>query len=781
MSEFLKDVIYFSIFVLIRIKRLAVFLLRLLIVLLNKFRKIAKRKYRKIKMTTKKEKYLIIDRLSILAVFARNFLFNLKKLKGVLSDKKIFFRNRKRSYNVKRKKIFAATFFYKLKFFIFGILFSFFVIFLPLLFVIFASQLPNPYSMSINSIPKTTKIYDRNGNLLYEVYANQNRTIVKLSDVPSYLKNATIAIEDKDFYEHPGFDIRGIIRAAYNNFKNKELQGGSTITQQLIKSAFFSPQPTVTRKVKEIILAFVAEQVFTKEKILELYFNYVPYGGTAWGAQAASEIYFGKDVSELDLAESAFLAGMPKAPSIYSPYNGEKLWKNRQKEVLDAMEKSGYISKKEAEDAYKKELLFNNPSVPIKAPHFVMYIRDYLIKKYGFNEVERGGLKVITTLDLDVQEMAEKIVLEEVENNKYLNINNGAALITDPKNGDILAMVGNHNYFDMENGGNVNVTTSLRQPGSAIKIVTYSLALSSGFTEATILDDSPLVIQSVEGPYIPVNYDGKFRGRIPLRLAFANSLNIPAVRVAQRVGVDNIISFGKKMGIKSWSNSNKYGLSITLGAVETTMFDIARIYGTIANEGKLSDTDPVLEITDSEGNVVYKKNSFEKQIVDSGIAFVISDILADNRARSIEFGLNSPLNIEGHRVSVKTGTSDYKKDNWTAGFTKDYVVVTWVGNNNNSPMSQYLASGITGAAPMWNKIMTSLLKDKQDDLLIIPDNVVQKYCYGYNAYFVKGTEKSANCGSYMYFGPTPTSTAMPVSVSAQNSIQDYIQRIKRRN
>lgn len=646
----------------------------------------------------------------------------------------------------------------KLKFFLLGVIFSLFVIFLPLLGFIFVSELPSPYSLSLNLIPKTTKIFDRNNNLLYEIYINQNRTIVNLSEIPKFLKDATIAIEDKNFYNHPGFDVKGIGRALVANIKNRAfLQGGSTITQQLVKSAYLTPEVTLSRKVKEIVLAFLTEKVYSKDKILELYFNFVPYGGTAWGVQAASKVYFDKNVAQLDLAESAFLAGLPKAPTIYSPYHGN-LWKERQKEVLDAMVRLGYISKIQAEEAFAKELVFKPLQTPIKAPHFVMYIRDLLIQKYGLSEVERGGLKVKTTLDINLQEMAEKIVSDEVDSNLSLNIKNGAAVISDPSNGDILAMVGNKNYFDKENGGNVNIATSLRQPGSSIKIVTYALALLRGFTESTSLDDSPLTINLPEGAYAPVNYDGKFHGRLQLRYAFANSLNIPAVRVAQRLGVDNIVRFGKEMGISSWGSSNKYGYSITLGGADVTMLDMATVYGVIANGGKMVPLDPVLEILDFAGKPVYKKEPTEKQIVDEGVSFIVSDILADNNARSLEFGLNSPLKIDGHRVSVKTGTSDNKRDNWTIGYAQNFVVAAWVGNNDNTPMSQNLASGITGAAPIWNKIMKNLLFDKKDEPIIIPGNVIKKNCLGREAYFIKGTENSIRC---VLPTPTPIPTPKP--------------------
>jgi membrane carboxypeptidase/penicillin-binding protein len=317
-------------------------------------------------------------------------------------------------------------------------------------------------------------------------------------------------------------------------------------------------------------------------------------------------------------------------------------------------------------------------------------------------------------------------------------------------------MVGSSDYFDTDHDGNVNITTSLRQPGSTIKLITYALALSKGYTEASILEDSPLSIPNPGGqPYTPVNYDGKFHGKVPLRIAFANSFNIPAVRVAQKMGVDAIVEFGKQMGISSWGSADNYGLSITLGAAEVTMKDLATAYGVIANGGNRVDLDPILLITDTDGKVISKKEAKETSVIDAGIAYIISNILADDRARSIEFGTNSPLVIPNQKVSVKTGTTDNKRDNWTVGFTPDILVATWVGNNDNTPLSQALASGITGAAPMWHRIMSNMLASNGTQELTMPDDVVVKNCFGYDAYFIRGTESKDSCRIAI---PTPTLT-----------------------
>ncbi len=661
----------------------------------------------------------------------------------------------------------------KFKYFSLGWIFSAIFIFLPLLSFIFIQDLPNPTDLTLRHIPQTTKIYDRNGILLYQIYASQNRTIVPLSNIPLSLQNATIAIEDKDFYQHPGFDFNAIVRSALANLSdNQKIQGGSTITQQLIKSALLSPERSITRKIKEIILALWAEKLYTKNQILEMYFNQVAYGGTAWGVETAAQTYFEKDVQDLTLAESAFLAGLTQAPSTYSPFGTSPLlWKNRQHEVLSRMTTLGYITKQQASEAYQENLVFQTPQTPINAPHFVMYIKDYLVKQYGLALVERGGLTVNTTLDLRLNQAVQKIVSEQVYADSYLNLTNGATVVMDPKNGDILAMVGSKDFSD-PNGGNVNLATSLRQPGSSIKIVTYAAGLDKGLSAASILDDSPTTFPG-NPPYAPVNYDGGYRGKIPLRLAFANSFNIPAVKVLNQIGVPTMIAYAKRFGIHSWTSPEKYGLSLTLGSAETTMLEMSTVYGVFANGGIRVDPNPILKVSDYKGNTLEEKatesNAFYsanaqddssegisgERVINQAVSFVISSILSDNNARSLAFGSNSILQIPGKTVAVKTGTSDNKRDNWTIGYTKDYVVTTWVGNNDNSPMSPSLASGITGAAPIWNKTMTLLLAKKKDEKLIPPSDIVLKSCYGKMEYFVKGTENTVKCNINPFPTPTP--------------------------
>jgi len=685
-------------------------------------------------------------------------------IKIIVKSFTIFSKIKLKKKRKKRKvvRIFPLPFTVKLKYLLVGSVFSLIFVFIPLLIIIFLQDLPSPKQLSSQQSPLTTKIYDRNNILLYQIYINQNRTLVPLRSIPKYLKEATIAIEDKNFYENIGFDMMAIIRSAIANLSGKPLQGGSTITQQLIKSTLLTPEISIQRKVKEIILSFWAEKIYTKDQILEMYFNQVPYGGTAWGVEAASEIYFGKNVKNLTLGESSFLAGLPRAPTLYSPYGEHKtLWKKRQKEVLSRMKDLDYITKQQTIEAEKEKLTILPMHIPIHAPHFVMYVRDFLVKKYGLPLVEKGGLKVVTTLDLKLQKTAQNIVTDEVEKNLYLNLTNGASLITNPKNGDILAMIGSKDY-DEKDGGNFNVTTGLRQPGSSIKVVTYSAALSQGLTAANPIIDSPITFTPPNAPsYSPVNYDGRFHGALTLRLALANSINIPAVKILSRIGIPTMVSLAKKMGITSWSNPEDYGLAITLGAAEVKMTDMATVYGVLANGGYRVNLNPIEKITDSQGNILEEKKEVNKKLVlDPGVSFIISNILADNNARVLEFGINSPLYIPKHVVSVKTGTSDNKRDNWTIGYTPSFVVSTWVGNNDNSPMSQTLASGITGAAPIWNRIMTLLLSNSFSINTPIPTNVIKKQCLGKEEYFILGTENSVNC----ILRPTPTPTPKPKNV-----------------
>jgi len=627
----------------------------------------------------------------------------------------------------------------------------------------FVVELPSPTDIGKLNYPLSTHMYDRNGKLLYEIYKDQNRTSTTMSSLPSYVYQATIAIEDKNFYNHEGVSlVGGILRAAKDTLLKKGLQGGSTITQQLVKSALLSPERTIERKLKEILLALWTEKLYSKNQILEMYLNQVPYGGSAYGIEEASKTYFGKKAKELTIAEAAFLAGMPQAPSLYSPYTNPDLAKNRRDEVLKKMYELNYITKEQKEAANKEEIVVTQLQSNIKAPHFVFYVKQDLEQQYGLQRVEEGGLNVITSLDLDIQQEAERILKEEVAKVGYLNISNAALLVTKPSTGEILAMVGSVDYYAQPSGA-FNVTTAFRQPGSSIKPVTYALALEKGFTSATIIDDVPTAF-GIQGsaPYVPVNYDGQFHGRVPLRYALANSFNIPAVKLLNTLGVDEMVSFGKKLGITTWDDSSRFGLSLTLGGGEVYMTDMAAVFGTFANQGERVSLTGVTRIYDSRNKILFENKPVGRRVISEETSYILSDILSDNFARRWEFGTKSALEIPGYKVAVKTGTTDMKKDNWTIGYTPDFVVSVWVGNNDNSPMNQYLASGITGAAPIWNRMMSYLLTKYGAHWYEKPEGVVEKPCYfGKTEYFLRGTETKANCTSAILGTVEVTPTKAP--------------------
>ena len=637
---------------------------------------------------------------------------------------------------------------------------SFKVGLITIFFLIFAAwfatrDLPSPKQLETRQLPQTTKIYDRNGKLLYNIFNDQNRTVVPLSEIPDSLKHATIAIEDKDFYKHRGFDIYGIARATRKTVFEGSLQGGSTITQQLVKSAFLSPERTLNRKLKELYLAFRVEMAFSKDKILEMYLNQVPYGGTSWGVAAAAEQYFGKDVKDLTLGQSALLAGLPAAPTYYSPYGQDpKRAKERQKQVLRRMVEEGYISREQADRAASEDLQFQPAAIDIRAPHFVMYVREYLAEKYGEAVAAQGGLKVTTTLDLDVQESTQKIVKDNIDKLKGYRVSNGAALVTKPKTGEILAMVGSRDFFDTSIDGNVNVTVAARQPGSSIKPVNYATALERRLiTPATIIMDVATTFSGGPIPYRPVNYDGKFHGPVQVRFALGNSYNIPAVKVLALNGVGEMIKMAREMGITTFTDESRYGLSLTLGGGEIKMTEMAQAFGVFANEGIRIDLVPILKIEDAKGRVLEEfKPKTGKRVLSSQTSFLISSILSDNSARTAAFGPSSLLVIKGKTVAVKTGTTDDKRDNWTIGYTPSYFVASWVGNNDNTPMNPVIASGITGATPIWSQIMTEVLKDKVNESFKVPSGVTgmeicsvtggakNEKCPGRFEYFIAGTE-----------------------------------------
>ncbi len=636
----------------------------------------------------------------------------------------------------------------KLRYFFIGSLLTLLILFFYQSYR-FVKTLPSPQNIGKINYPLSTHIYDRNGKLLYEVYRDQNRTPIRLKDTPSYIKDATIAIEDKDFYKHNGVSlVGGVLRAVKDTAVEGDLQGGSTITQQLVRSALLTSERTIQRKIKEIILALWTERIFSKDQILEMYLNQVPYGGSSYGIEEAAKTYFAKNAKDLTLSEAALLAGLTQAPTLYSPYVNPNKAISRRNEILRIMKELKFINQDEMVKAEREETAIVPLQTRISAPHFVFYVKSELEDIFGIKQVEEAGFKVITTVDLDIQREAEKILKEELEKIRNLNVTNGAILVTRPATGEILAMVGSVDYHLMPFGA-FNVTTALRQPGSLIKPLMYSLALDKGYTAATIIDDSAVTFQIGGGRvYKPVNYDGRFHGRVTLRLALANSFNVPAVKVLNTVGVDNFIRQAENMGIGTWNDPGRFGLALTLGGGEVKLVDMATAFGVLANQGYRVNVTPLVRVEDISGSLIFESNLSRKKVLNEGIAYIISDILADNFARQLAFGSRTLLEIPGYKIAVKTGTTDEKKDNLTIGYNQEFLVAVWVGNNDNAPMNPYLTSGVTGAAPIWNRMMSYLLNNygSGNTWYKKPENVVEKTCYfGRVEYFLKGTENTVSC------------------------------------
>lgn len=627
--------------------------------------------------------------------------------------------------------------------FIFKILLGCFLFFIfsgSLLFVYYAKDLPRPEVFTERPFVLPTKIYDREGEvLLYQIYDEEKRTMVPLTQVPDHLKQAVIAAEDANFYSHFGLDIKGILRSVINNLKiGKPIYGGSTISQQLIRSSFLSLDKTIKRKAKEIILTLELERRYSKEQILEFYLNQVPFGSNAYGAEAASQTYFNKGVSLLSLEESALLASLIQAPSRLSPYGGNKEALLARKDyVLDRMVESGYISQEKAKEIKSRPIEFANIKQPIKAPHFILYVRKYLEEKYPDYYLKERGLKVYTTLDWQLQETAEDIVRDGVAANKGFNAHNASLVAINPNNGEILALVGSADWSALmswpencaasEEGclfdPKFNVATlGERQPGSAFKPFAYAQAFKKGLFPETILWDvktefnpnctSTAVQEKDEyglDCYHPENYDGRFRGPISLRQALAQSINVPSVKVLYLAGLQETINLAQTFGITTLDKSlSWYGLSLVLGGGEVKLLDMVSAYGVFATRGLRVPPVSILKIEDSEGNILEENKKTQKRVLEAQVADLINDILSDNEARAPIFGLRSPLYLPGYQVAVKTGTTQEYKDGWTIGYTPSLTVGVWVGNNNNSPMKK--EPGVVLAGPIWNKFMKKALE-----------------------------------------------------------------------
>lgn len=620
-----------------------------------------------------------------------------------------------------------------------------------IIFAFFSRELPSPNQLLERSFELSTRFYDRNGELIYEVYGDKNRTLVKMEEITPDVMHATLATEDSEFYQHQGYSLRGMARALKNTFTGEGLQGGSTLTQQVIKITLLSQERTVIRKIKEMILSLQLENRYSKDEIIQMYLNESPYGGQNYGIYSASKAYFNKLPKDLTLAESAYLAGLPQSPTHYSQFGltpeaglerkNYVLYLMHERGWVDARGKRYFISDDDYEKSRNEVLNFQTSRVPLEAPHFIFYAKQYLADILGDEMVERGGLRITTSLDLKTQKLAQETVTTEVDNSQNMNVWNGAMVVLDPKNGQVLAMVGSKGYnIDPQpanciSGGTgensckfdpfVNVALAKRQPGSAIKPVTYATLLSQGYTAALPILDVPTSFEgsSPDKPYTPENYDGKFRGVVSLRKALGNSLNIPAVKALKIAGLNNMIDQAEKMGISTFTDRARYGLALTLGGGETKLLELTGAYSVFAAKGMYREPTPIIEVKDSEGKTIWKPSQVDKKALDERVAFLISDILADDGARSDVFGTGSLLKIPGFTVSAKTGTTDDKRDNYALGFTPYVVVGVWVGNSNNEKMNPNIASGITGASPIWHKFMVEYLKDKKDEKFEVPKDV----------------------------------------------------------
>jgi 1A family penicillin-binding protein len=601
-----------------------------------------------------------------------------------------------------------------------------FILIITIYVLAISRNLPSPDKLIDREVAESTKIYDRTGEtILYQVFGSEKRTLVNLSDIPDNVKNATIAVEDKNFYEHGGFSVWAILRTFVKNIIFRQKAGGSTLTQQFVKNAILTSEKKYSRKIKEIIIAYRLEKKFSKDEILQMYFNEIPYGSSAYGVEAASQYYFGKNVKDITLPEAAILAAMPQAPTLYSPYGPNKdLLIERQQYILDLMVAQKYITKEQAIVAKNTELDFKERDQNMLAPHFVMHIKEMLVEKYGEKAVEQDGLKIITTLDLDKQEFAEEAIKQQADINatKY-NASNAALVSIDPHTGQILAMVGSKDYFNEEIDGQYNVALAPRQPGSSFKPIAYTMAWIKGYRPATMVYD---VVTNFSGnpnkPYEPHNYDLAEHGPVSLRQALAGSLNIPAVEVLYLAGVGNVINLAHKLGYTTLNaGADHYGLSLVLGGGEVKLIDHASAYGAFATEGTAHEPVYILKIEDRKGKVLEEwKETKGEQVLDPNIARITSNVLSDNNARAYVFGTNNSLTLPGRPVAAKTGTTNDYKDAWTIGYTPSLVTGVWVGNNDNSEMKRG-ADGSVVAAPIWNKYMRSALANTPVENFNPPD------------------------------------------------------------
>lgn len=586
-------------------------------------------------------------------------------------------------------------------------------------------EIPDLESFRERRVDESTKIYDRTGEiLLYDVNQEVKRTIIPFEEISRHVKNATIAIEDREFYQHNGIKPKSFLRAVLINTTSLEFsQGGSTITQQVIKNSLLSSEKKISRKIKEWVLAVRLEKILGKDEILSIYLNEIPYGGNVYGVEEASDVFFGKRASEITLAESAYLASLPKAPTFYSPFGRNRdALEERKNLVLREMQRNGFITDSEYEEAISEDVVFKpRESSNLKAPHFVFFVLDYLQKKYGDDAILRGGLRVTTTLDYSIQEKGEEIAKKfALENKDKFNAENASFVVIDPKTGEILAMIGSRDYFDEEIEGNFNIATAERQPGSTFKPFVYAQAFLKGYTPETVLFDvrtqfstacAPDNMTSLDGCYSPDNYDSRFRGPMTMRESLAQSINVTSVKTLYLAGIRDSIELARQMGITTLKNAAQYGLTLVLGGGEVSLLDMTSSYGVFAAEGERNPYISILKVSDKNGVVkeIFAKNP--KQVLPRETALKVSDVLSDNDARAPAFGQTSFLHFSGRDVAVKTGTTNDYKDAWIIGYTPNVVLGAWAGNNNNTPMDKKVAGFIV--APMWRAFMDEIIASRE--------------------------------------------------------------------
>lgn len=581
--------------------------------------------------------------------------------------------------------------------------------------LVFVFYVPSIKDFDTESKKEASVIYDRTGtHILYEIYGEENRRALPSEEIPDNIREATITIEDENFYRHFGVDPIAIARAISVNVEEGGYQqGASTITQQLARSVLLTRDKTISRKINEVLLAIKLDFYYSKSEILDRYLNQIPYGSNAYGIEAASQTFFNKPAKDLTLGEATLLAALPNAPTLYSPYGAHTdLLEQRQKVIISKLLQENWITKEEAVNAINERALFK--VVPLKrniqTPHFVFYIMEELEKKYGREALEGAGLRIYTTLDMDLQKRAEEVIQKEAESNVAKGAKNAALVALDAENGEILTMVGSRDYFNKAIDGQVNLATSPRQPGSSFKPLVYARAFEKGYQPETILFDLPTSF-GVDGQgneYKPLNYNERFNGQVTMREALANSLNIPAVQTQYLAGLNETIDQLERMGITSLKDRNRFGLSLVLGSGEVSLLEMTNAYAVFSQNGNYIPASGVLKILNPDGSVFYEKSVSKNKVLSDQTAKKIASILSDNKARSRVFGTNTPLNFPNGGVAAKTGTTQDFRDGWTLGFTNKVALGVWVGNSDNAALKEG-SDGVIVAAPLWRSFMNTLL------------------------------------------------------------------------